>query len=212
MHTILLVHPLKIYSRLHLSPAEVSPLTSLFSKSKHWKQQQERQLGFDNVKQALSTAPVVLIPDFEKLFQAEINAFNMVIRAGLLKGQGPARQPIHYFSKKLFPTEQQYAPYDHKLLAIVADLKNFKPCVQGKKIALYTNISHSCNSSPSLILVIGKPDGCNSLMNESFSFSTNLASKTLSLMHYLGTQTIKKSSKLSFQKFFYHRILIRLLQ
>ena len=50
----------------------VSPLTSLLSKSKHWIWGQEEQVAFDNIKQALTTAPVLLIPDFTSYFRLKL--------------------------------------------------------------------------------------------------------------------------------------------
>ena len=65
--------------------------------------------------------------------------------------------------------------------------------------------SHSIISTPKMILVIGKIDGCNSFIIVSFSLSTNLVSITVSLIYCIGAQIISKSAKFSFQKFVSYR-------
>ena len=62
----------------------VVPLTSLLSKSKHWIWGWEEQVAFDNIKQAFTTAPVLLIPFFDKQFSVESNISDVAIGSGLL--------------------------------------------------------------------------------------------------------------------------------
>lgn len=70
---------------------------------------------FEELKRALTSAPVLVLPDFSIPFIVEIDACSIGIGVVLMqKGQ-----PIAYLSKGLSPQHQTLSVYDKVLLALV---------------------------------------------------------------------------------------------
>ena len=86
-----------------------TPLTDLTKKGAfQWNK--EAQLTFDKLKEAMSTCPVLALPNFTQPFILECNALGEGIGAVLMQD----RHPTAYESKKLTPTERLYSIYDKK--------------------------------------------------------------------------------------------------
>ena len=65
------------------------------------------------------SAPVLIIPDFEKEFVLTTDASLVSVRAILQQDQGEGLQPVCYASRKLNPAETRYSAYERELLAII---------------------------------------------------------------------------------------------
>ena len=97
-----------------------APLADLTKKGAfQWNK--EAQLTFDRLKEAMSTCPVLALPDFTRPFILECDALGEGIGAVLMQD----RHPIAYESKKLTPTERLYSIYDKEMLPIVHALTKF---------------------------------------------------------------------------------------
>lgn len=59
----------------------------------------EHQLAFDTLKKALTSAPVLALPDFSKPFEIETDASDRGVGAVLMQ----AGHPLAYLSKALGP-------------------------------------------------------------------------------------------------------------
>lgn len=99
----------------------------------HWTP--ELQLSFDNLKQALISAPVLVLPDFSKSFQVETDASSIGIGA-VLSQEG---HPVAYLSKALGPKSQGLSTYEKECLALIMAVTKWKSYLQHKEFVIATN-------------------------------------------------------------------------
>jgi hypothetical protein len=74
-----------------------------------------QQDAFDCLKNLLTSAPLLALPNFAKQFEVECDASGIVI-CGVLMQEG---QPIAYFSEKLSGAQLNYSIYDKEVYALV---------------------------------------------------------------------------------------------
>ncbi|XP_065438558.1 uncharacterized protein LOC135981218 [Chrysemys picta bellii] len=120
----------------------VAPITDLTKKEKPdrvlWTEACEQ--GFQSIKSALAKEPVLASPDFEKPFLLCTDASNIGLGAVLMQeGEGGKRHPVAYLSKKLSPTEQNYATIEKECYAIVWAVKQLKPYLYNKKFTVLSD-------------------------------------------------------------------------
>ncbi|XP_028552931.1 uncharacterized protein LOC114580236 [Dendrobium catenatum] len=80
----------------------MAPVTECL-KSKEFRRGNEQQLSFEAVKKAISSAPVLSLLNFDKLFIVDTNASSLGVGA-VLSQEG---KPIAFFSEKLCPAHQK---------------------------------------------------------------------------------------------------------
>lgn len=91
------------------------PLTALLKKGALFLWTQDQEVAFNTLKQSLSTAPVLALPDFTVPFCIETNASGTGIGAVLMqKGH-----PLTYLSKALGPRSQGLSTYEKEYMAIL---------------------------------------------------------------------------------------------
>ncbi|PKU83878.1 RNA-directed DNA polymerase [Dendrobium catenatum] len=81
-----------------------------------------QQESFEQIKLALSNAPVLVLPNFDKAFQVDTDASGVGIGAVLYKED----RPVEYFSEKLSPARQKWTVYEQELYAVVRALKQWE--------------------------------------------------------------------------------------
>jgi hypothetical protein len=110
------------------------PLTELLKKNAFgWSSQAER--SFLTLKQAMTQAPVLALPDFSKPFVMECDASGLGIGAVLLQDN----QPIAYFSKAIKGTELGLSTYEKEMLALVLAVQRWRPYLLGSKFIVRTD-------------------------------------------------------------------------
>jgi hypothetical protein len=95
--------------------------------------------SFNNLKNALVSAPILCFPDYAKVFVIQTDASGVSIAGVLLQDHNGILKPVSFCSRKLNKTEQAYSTSERELLAIVYSILQFEMQVLGRKIVVYTD-------------------------------------------------------------------------
>lgn len=95
----------------------------------------QAQLAFDDLKHALSTAPVLALPDFRLPFIMETDALGVGIGA-VLSQQG---HPITFFSKPFTPKLLRASMYVRELVVITLTVKKWRQYLLGHHFTIITD-------------------------------------------------------------------------
>ncbi|GJP42436.1 hypothetical protein CLOM_g1994, partial [Closterium sp. NIES-68] len=116
-----------------------APLTNLLKKTTPYKWEPKHQEAVEQLKQALTFAPVLILPDPERDYVIEADASDQAVGAVLMQDQGNGLQPIAYLSKKLHGAELNYLIHDKEALAIIIAFKMWRCYLEGRKTTVYTD-------------------------------------------------------------------------
>jgi hypothetical protein len=95
----------------------------------------QAQIAFDLLKQAMSTTPVLALPDFSQQFQVETDACDDGIGAVLLQNA----QPIAFLSKALGPRHRALSIYEKEFLALVMAVERWRSYMQLQEFVIVTD-------------------------------------------------------------------------
>jgi hypothetical protein len=109
-------------------------LTYLLKKNTIFQWTPQLQLSFDNLKQALITAPVLVLPEFTKPFTIDTDAYSRGIGAVLSQ----YRHPVAYISKALGPKAQALSTYGKECMAVILAVTKWKPYLQHMEFTIAT--------------------------------------------------------------------------
>ena len=93
------------------------------------------QQAFDNLKRAMTSAPVLALPDFDLIFEIESDASQL--RIGVVLTQ--AGRPIAYYNKALAPKRQVLSVYKKEMLAILSTIKKWNAYLVGRHFKIKTD-------------------------------------------------------------------------
>lgn len=110
------------------------PLTQLLKK-KQFLWSEDAQQAFLKLKQAMTTTPVLALPNFNEVFTVETDACEGGLGAVLMqKGQ-----PIAFLSKALSEKHRYLSIYGKEFLALIMAVDKWRPYLQRKEFIIKTD-------------------------------------------------------------------------
>ena len=114
-------------------------LRSLLKKNSQWVWDQNQEREFQDMKKALSSAPILVYYDPAKEHKISSDASKSGIGTVLLQKETDGWHPVHYGARSLTKTETKYAPIEREALGFLFGVKKFHQYVFGKKFVLETD-------------------------------------------------------------------------
>jgi hypothetical protein len=112
-----------------------APINELTKKEVPFKWGEAQQKAFEELKMKLTTAPVLALPDFSKMFEIECDASGVGIEGVLMQ----EKKPIAFFSEKLSGPTSNYLVYDKELYALVRSLETWQHYLFSKEFVIHSD-------------------------------------------------------------------------
>ena len=112
-----------------------APLNELTKKNVPFKWGKTQEEAFQAIKDKLTSAPLLALPNFCKTFEIECDASGIGI-GGVLMQEG---KPIAYFSEKLRGPTLNYRTYDKELYALVKVLETWQHYLWPKEFVIHSD-------------------------------------------------------------------------
>ena len=106
-----------------------SPLHALTSIKQVFQWGGKQQKAFDTLKEKISTAPILALPDLQHSFEIETDASDYAMGAVLMQN----KRPVCYHSETFTSAVRNYPTYDKELYALVQSVKKWKHYLMGKE-------------------------------------------------------------------------------
>lgn len=117
---------------IHNFGSIAAPLTQLLKKEAfQWSDSASQ--AFVALKEALTAAPVLQLPDFGQTFQVDCDASGSGFGAVLHQGQGP----IAFFSRQFAQRHLKVAAYEHELIGLVQAVRHWRPYLWGRPFIVH---------------------------------------------------------------------------
>ena len=116
-----------------------APMTRLTQKKIPFKWDHACQLSFDDLREALCSAPVLAYPQNEGEFVLDTDASDVGVGAVLSQVQNGVERVIAYASTKLSKCQKKYSVTRRELLAVVTFTNHFRHYLLGRKFLLRTD-------------------------------------------------------------------------
>ena len=122
------------YHRFIQNFSIIAPLTECMKGGK-FRWTKEAGDAFEELKQRVTQAPVLALPNFDDVFQVECDASGLDIGGVLSKNQ----KLIVFFSKKFNEARRKYSTYDKEFYAIVRSLEYWRHYLLSNEFILFSD-------------------------------------------------------------------------
>ncbi|GJP36143.1 hypothetical protein CLOM_g20663 [Closterium sp. NIES-68] len=116
-----------------------APLMNVLKKNTPYQWESKHQEAVEQLKQALTSTPILNLPDPERDYDIEADASEQAVGTNLMQDQGNGLQPIAYLSKKLHGVELDHSIHDKEALDIITAFKMWRCYLEGRKTTVYTD-------------------------------------------------------------------------
>lgn len=145
-----------------------------------------QQHAFDDMKDAITDAPVISLPDFTRPFVIHTDASGFAISAVLsqpVSEEDRSARVIAYFSRKLQGAEQRYPTHDKETLAVVCAFKEWRHYLSGHR----PGITVMCDNSATTFL---KTKSSSTLTTRQSKWASYLDEFEYDIKHIKGTHNV----------------------
>ncbi|PIN21706.1 DNA-directed DNA polymerase [Handroanthus impetiginosus] len=115
------------------------PLCKLLQKDVPFDFDKECKRAFDELKEALTSAPIIQPPNWNLPFEIMCDASNYAVGAVLGQRIGKTPHVIYYASRTLDNAQSNYLTTEKELLAIIFALEKFRSYLLGTKVIVYSD-------------------------------------------------------------------------
>ncbi|KAM1413934.1 hypothetical protein ACFX2I_005773 [Malus domestica] len=115
------------------------PLCRLLQKDVTFDMNEEFVVAFNKLKELLSTAPVIMPPDWSLPFELMCDASDYVVGAVLGQRVNKVPHVIYYASRTLNDAQLNYSTTENELLAVVFALEKFRYYLIGTKVIVFSD-------------------------------------------------------------------------
>lgn len=119
---------------IHNFSSIMSPITDCI-KAYQFSWTTETEHAFQTIKTKHTTAPVLMLPNFDVAFELHCDASKSGIGAVLSQ----ANKPVAFFSEKIAGSRLRYSTYDVELYAVVQAIKHWRHYLFHREFVLYTD-------------------------------------------------------------------------
>jgi hypothetical protein len=111
-----------------------APLTALLKKD-GFSWNDKVAAAFQALKAAVTSTPILALPDFARPFVVECDASTYDFGAVLIQD----KHPIAYFSRPVAPRHHSLAAYERELIGLVHAIRHWRPYLWGRRFTVRTD-------------------------------------------------------------------------
>jgi hypothetical protein len=165
-----------------------APLTALLKKDGFtW--DDTAATAFSALKAAVTSAPVLAMPDFAKLFIVECDASTIGFGAVLVQ-EG---HPVAYFSRPVASRHRALAAYERELIGMVQAVRHWRPYLWGRRFLVKTDHYSLKYLLDQRLATIPQHHWVGKLLGLDFTVEYRSGPQILSLTPYPAATTRKES-------------------